>query len=233
MTTIKVIKAFQDHADIEQLDMKRDWMENTAHRHAYHCFPVSLANRLGWAISFPEDISFIWDGSQDPASYHVKILKGHRFANVNRANHTISFEPGLRFESDENISLLTMPVPNQFIRGAQCFTTLLSTSVMPGSLPVAWMITEPNLEITIPAGTPVAAVFPVSLTDVQSFELELFDYKYDREYELYMKARGDEAEKKNSVGDWSHFYRDAVDHTGAPIGKHESKKIVMKVKKGK
>lgn len=226
---IRAIKTFGDYANIEQLDLKRDWMENTGERHAYHCFPVSLANRLGWAISLPDDVSFIWDGSNDPASYHVKITKGHRFANVNRANHTISFETGIRFESEENVTLLTMPVPNEFVRGAQCFTTLLSTSVMKGTLPIAWMITEPNLEISIPAGTPIAAVFPISLTDVQDYELKVSKYKYDREYEAYMKDRGDAAEKKNSIGDWSHFYRDAVDHLGNKMGKHESKKIIMKV----
>jgi hypothetical protein len=44
-----------------------------------------------------------------------------------------------------------------------------------------------------------------------------------------MKARGDAAEARNSKGDWSHFYRDAVDHLGNPFGKHETKKIVMKI----
>lgn len=226
---IKVRKTFDGYSSIEQLDLKRDWMDNTDHRHAYHCFPISLANRLGWAISFPEDISFIWDGSPDSDAHHVKILKGHRFATSNRANHTVSFESGLKFEAEDNMSIVTMPVPNQFIRGAQCFTTLISTSVLPGSLPIAWMITEPNIEITIPAGTPVAAVMPISLTDLQDYELILTGYNYDREQEMYMKARGDAAEKKNSKGDWSHFYRDAVDHTGMPFGKHESKKIIMKV----
>lgn len=230
---IKVSKIFQDYSEIDQLDMKREWMENTAQRHAYHCFPISLANRLGWAVSFPEDISFIWDGSSDYDAHHVKILKGHRFASPNRANHTVSFESGLRFESEDNLTLMTMPVPNQFIRGAQCFTTLLSTSVLPGSVPIAWMITEPNLEITIPAGTPVAAIVPMSLTDIQDYELVISKYEQNREFENYMKERGAEAEKKNSVGDWSHFYRDAVDHTGKTFGKHESKKIVMKVTKEK
>lgn len=232
-TEIKIIKSFQDYSTVEQLDMKRDWMENTVHRHAYHCFPVSLANRLGWGISFPEDISFMWDGSPDADAHHVKILKGHRFATPNRANHTVSFESGLQFKTEENLTLLTMPVPNQFIRGAQCFTTLISTSVLPGSIPIAWMITEPNIEITIPAGTPVAAILPISLNDIQDFELLISDYKHDKEHEQYMKIRGQEAEKKNSVGDWSHFYRDAVDHTGKPFGKHESKKIIMNVKKEK
>lgn len=235
---MKVIvkKLYDFHADIEQLPLKRDWMENTHERHAYHCFPLSLSNRLGWGISFPEDIVVKWDGGGgvDPSQDRVQIIKGNKFTNVYRANHTLSFETGLRFEAEdgENLTLLTMPVPNEFVRGAQCFTTLISTSALPGSLPIAWMITEPGIEITIPAGTPVAAVIPISLSELQDYELVLSKDKVV-EFNESMKARGDAAQAKNSVGDWSHFYRDAVDHLGNPFGKHEAKKIVMKVTKEK
>jgi hypothetical protein len=47
------------YANIDQLPLQRDWMDLTFDRHAYHCFPVSLSNRLGWGISYPEDIVFI------------------------------------------------------------------------------------------------------------------------------------------------------------------------------
>lgn len=235
---MKVIvkKLYDFNADIEQLPLKRDWMEKTHDRHAYHCFPLSLSNRLGWGISFPEDIVVKWDGGRgmDPSQDRIQILKGNKFTNVYRANHTLSFETGLRFEGEggENLTLLTMPVPNEFVRGAHCFTTLISTSALPGSLPIAWMITEPDLEITIPAGTPVAAVIPISLTEIQDYELVMSKDRV-QEFNESMKERGDAAEKKNSVGDWSHFYRDAVDHLGRPFGKHEAKKIVMKVTKEK
>ena len=226
---IEVAKTIPEHANIDQLPMNRDWMEITGERHAYHCFPVSLANRFGWSVSFPEDITFIWDGGMDLNAERVKIISGHKYTNINRANHTISFETGLKFITEENVSLLTMPVPNQFIRGAQCFTTIVSTSVLPGSLPIAWMITEPNIEITIPANTPVAAIVPISLTEVQSYELVISNKNLKPDFNNFMKNRGEAAEAKNSKGDWSHFYRDAVDHTGSAFGKHESKKIVMKV----
>lgn len=229
-------KLYDFHANVEQLPLKRDWMEATHERHAYHCFPLSLSNRLGWGISFPEDIVVKWDGGYgvDPSQDRVQIIKGNQFTNVYRANHTLSFETGLKFEAEngENLTLLTMPVPNEFVRGAHCFTTLISTSALPGSLPIAWMITEPNIEITIPAGTPVAAVIPISLTDIQDYELVIAKNK-QVEFNESMKARGEAAQAKNSVGDWSHFYRDAVDHLGKPFGKHESKKIIMKVSEEK
>ena len=221
-------------AKIDQLPLHRDWMDTTFDRHAYHCFPVSLSNRLGWGISFPEDITFIWDGINDSTGDHVKILSGSKYAHPNRGNRTISFYTDITFfeENGKNITLLTMPVPNQFIRGAQCMTTLLSTSVLARDLPIAWMITEPNIEITIPANTPVAAVLPVSLADIQSHEIEVRNGRppyEDNEWNNKMRDRGIVSQEKNSRGEWTHFYRDAIDHNGDPIGHHEAKKIVMKV----
>jgi len=219
--------------DIDQIQMKRDWMDLTFDRHAYHCFPMSLANRLGWGISFPEDITFIWDGINDSTPNHVRILSGERYVHADRGNRTISFNTNIHFQTDKNLSLLTMPVPNQFIPGAQCITTIISTSVLETDFPIAWMITVPNIEITIPAGTPIAAILPISLTDLQSYEVvvknEMPTVWHTKDWGDKMSGRSEASMARNSVGDWTHFYRDAVDHTGAPVGEHEAKKLVMKV----
>lgn len=222
------------YGQIDQLPLHRDWMDITFDRHAYQCFPISLSNRLGWGISYPEDITFIWDGVNDSSSDHVKILSGSKYVHPNRGNRTISFYTDITFvgENEDNLSLLTMPVPNQFIRGAQCITTLLSTSVLASELPVAWMITEPNIEITIPANTPIASILPISLTDIQSNILEVRNGRPEYEdngWNQKMRDRGAASQEKNSKGEWTHFYRDAVDHNGTPSGQHEAKKIIMKV----
>jgi hypothetical protein len=174
MRTIQVQKSRPGGGDISALPATRPWMDESAEKHAYMCFPLTVTNRLGWGISFPEDIVFVWDGVYDHSPDHVKVIKGEQYATPKRGNATISFETGLLFRTDEQTTMLTMPVPNQFIRGTQCFTTLISTSFYKPELPVAWQIMEPNLEITIPAGTPVAAVLPISLTALQDdYELEL------------------------------------------------------------
>jgi len=222
------------YSTVDQLPLQRDWMDFTFDRHAYHCFPMSLSNRLGWGISFPEDITFIWDGINDSSPDHVKVLAGEKYVHPSRGNRTISFYTDLTFikEDQSNLTLLTMPVPNQFIRGAQCINTIISTSVLASDLPIAWMITEPNIEITIPANTPVAAILPISLTDIQSYELEIKSGRptyEDGNWNQKMRDRGDASQKKNSLGEWTHFYRDAVDHNGDPMGSHEAKKVIMKV----
>jgi hypothetical protein len=203
-------------------------MDSTYDRHAYNCFPVTLTNGLGWGISFPEDISFIWDGVFDSTPGHIKILSGEKYVSTTRGQATVSFDTGLLFRTDENVSVLTMPVPNQFIPGATSFTTLMSTSFYRGELPIAWMVTTPNIEILIPAGTPVAAVLPISIGELQKQELLVIDSPPDPEF--YKQTGGDlealvEASK---TGTWAHLYRNAITANGTPIGKHEAKAIKLK-----
>lgn len=230
---LTVYRLNDNSGNIDQLPMKRDWMDSTYERHAYQCFPMSLSNRLGWGISFPEDIIFIWDGINDSTPDHVKIISGEKYVHTNRGNRTISFNTGIYFESKKNVSLLTMPVPNQFIDGAQCMTTVLSTSVMENDFPIAWMVTRPNVEIVIPAGTPIAAIVPISINDIQSHEVILKNGVPDKwstqGWNERMQGRAKVSQEKNSVGEWTHFYRDAVDHTGLSVGEHEVKKVLLKV----
>jgi hypothetical protein len=230
MPTVNVHRSNDNYADIDQLPLKRDWMDATFEKHAYHCFPVSLANRLGWGISFPVDISFIWDGINDSSPDHIKIISGERYVHPNRGNRTISFNTGLTMSSKNNITLLTSPVPNQFIEGAQCLTTLISTSALPYDFPIAWMVTTPNIEITIPANTPVAAVLPISIKDVEKYEMSIANEPFNNTAEFldWSQKRGEAIDKKISSGEWTNFYRDAVDHLGNPYGEHESKKITLK-----
>jgi hypothetical protein len=61
MPAINAYKIVGHRVKIEQTLIQRDWMDATVERHAYKCFPVSLANTVGWSISFLDDIEFVWD----------------------------------------------------------------------------------------------------------------------------------------------------------------------------
>lgn len=229
MGLFQVRKTSAAAANIEPLPATRDWMDETGERHAYMCFPLSVTNKLGWGISFPEDLSFVWDGITDTSADHIQILKGHDYLYTGRGNATISFKTGLIFKTDELTTTLSMPVPNIFVRGAQCYTTLISTSFFLAEFPLAWRLTEPNVEITIPAGQPVAAVLPISLTGIQdNYKLELLEGYPEPSYWDEARKYGEAAQAKNSVGDWSKMYRDAVDYNGNKVGSHEVKSLKLK-----
>lgn len=225
------IEAFRTsgNAQVSPSPTKRDWMEDTYDRHAYNCFPVTISNSLGWSVSFPEDISFVWDGISDSSSDHVKILSGFKYVSSRRANATISFNIGIGFKTEKDLTLLCMPTPNNFIRGAQCFTTLITTSFFHGDFPIVWRITEPNRVITIPANTPVANILPVSLSNLQNSEIHFKNPSQipntNCSHETTMKAVNDAV----SQGKWTNFYRDGIDACGNKLGDHEVKAIRLKV----
>jgi hypothetical protein len=105
----------------------------------------------------------------------------------------------------------------------------MSTSFYRGEFPLAVKITEPNIEIVIPAGTPIAAIIPISIKKLQTdFTLKITDEDFPKSYWDEMAKYGEAAEAKNSVGDWSRMYRDAVNYDGSSMGKHESKNIKLK-----
>lgn len=230
MHQIQAYRTKEGYADISPLNVKREWMDDTWEAHAYKCFPVSLTNGLGWGLSFPEDITFIWDGISDSTPDHVKILQGNKYAYSERANATISFNTGIMFKTEENVSLLQMPVPNYLRDGVQPFSTIISTSFFKGDLPCAWRITRPNVEITIKAGTPVIALVPINLEEIQNSEII---FKNLKEYDIGNfdpHGYGQALAQANQQGKWTNFYRDAVNHLGEKIGKHQVKVIRLSVK---
>jgi hypothetical protein len=227
---IKAYKIREGFANINQPNIKRSWMDNTWEAHAYHCFPVSLGNQLGWTLSFPEDIVFIWDGINDSSPDHVKILKGEKYAYAGRANATISFHTGIAFRTEEDLSLAHLPVPNNFIDGAQAFTTLMSTSFYDGEFPCAWMITRPNIEITIKANTPIVSIVPINLKELNNSEIQFESISLMKTNSIDMNEYSNEIYKLNREGVWADFYRKSVDHKGNKIGEHQVKSIKLHIK---
>ena len=217
-------------ANISQINIKREWMDNTVDGHAYKCFPVTLANGLGWGLSFPKDISFVWDGISDTSGSHVKVLEGEEYCYTERANATISFKTGIVFETDKDVSLLQMPVPNMFIDGAQAFTTIISTSFFKGEFPCALRITKPFTKITIKANQPFISIVPISLSYLQNSMIEIDNYKNIKNNVVLKEEEHVKIVKeKTDGGKWTNFYRDAVNYKGQKIGEHEVKAIRLYV----
>lgn len=229
MPHIEAYKRPGHKVKIEQTRVQRDWMDNTDDRHAYKCFPVSLANSIGYSISFLEDVEFIWDGISDSTDTHVKIIRGEELCGTGRGNATINFHCDIIFKTDEDVSMLSIVPPNHFIDGAMPFTSIISTSFHNETFPIAWKITRPNTNIIIPAGTPIATLIPISLKQLSTFELDLYDQKYDENYRIEQQNKLIAWEKISKEGRFTNFYRDAVDYNGNKIGKHEVKSLTLKV----
>jgi hypothetical protein len=228
MSTIEVYCQNQS-VNIKQTRIKRDWMESTGEKHAYKCFPVSIANTLGYELSLPVDVSFIWDGINDSSSEHVKVLSGEEFISNSRANATVSFKTGIVIKSNKNVSFLHMPVPNLFNDLYQAFTTIISTSFFDQEFPSAIRILKPNTVITIKAGEPFVTLLPISLAELSNIELNLKDFEMDESWYKNNEDRGKAAYELNKKGEWTNWYRNATDHNDIPVGDHEVKSLKLTI----
>lgn len=231
MSDIVVYKRKGHRVKLEQTKVQRDWMDQTTDHHAYKCFPMSLANGIGYSISFLDDIEFVWDGISDNSEDHVKIIRsGFNVCNLARGNATVSFNTELWFKTDENTTLLSVAPPNQFIDGVIPFTTLISTSFYEFPLPVAWKITKPNQNIIIPAGTPIITVIPISLKELTQRKLNIYDKPHDPEESKNNEEKLKVLMKMRDEGEYyTHWYRDAVNYKGEKLGDHEVKSIKLEV----
>jgi len=229
MHNVEIYKMGSNSADVFQLPIKRDWMDKTFDKHAYRCLPVSLSNGLGLGISFPEDISFVWDGITDTSPDHIKILEGEKYCSLGRGNATLSFNTGLMIKTDENTTMLQMPVPNLFIEGVSPYTTLISTSFFDAPFPCAWRITAPYKVIKIKAGTPIIALLPMSLKKLEDYTFKISDIKNYIPQKKYNSEEKELSLREKVKGLWTDLYRDAVDPYGRKIGKHEVKSIKLKI----
>lgn len=230
MNNIEVTKRKGHRVKIEQTPVQRDWMDLTDGRHAYKCFPVSLANSIGWSISFLDDIEFIWDGITDSSPNHVKIIRaGEHVANTDRGQATISFNSELRFKTDKNVSMLSIVPPNYWIDGAIPYTSIISTSFYPDPYPIAWKITKANENIIIPAGTPVATLIPISLTDFSKVELNIYDKPHNPNEGKENEEKLEAVRRIGKENGFTNFYRNAVNYNEVSIGEHEVKTLNLKI----
>jgi hypothetical protein len=231
MFNISVEKMPGSIFDISPMSIKRDWMDNTSEKHAYRCFPVTQANVIGWSISCSQDISFIWDGINDQTQDHVKILNNisdHSYTG--RGQSSISFSTGLIFKTEQDVSLFTINPVNYYSNEFETMASLISTSFYDNPLPLAIKAKLPNKEILIKTGTPLATIFPISLTNLNNTSIQIVDY-IDKDM-LRQKANqsyGEEAQKINTSGAWTDWYRNAVNEKQESLGSHEVKTLKLGV----
>jgi hypothetical protein len=230
---MSILKAYQSHENalkITPMPMQRYWAEDTFARHAYHCFPVTTANTIGWYLSSKYRIVFEWDGIYpDPTGEHLTIIEGQDYCHSKRGHLTLSIGTGLKFTSDKNISLWTINPVNYFNKDWEVMSSLISTSFYNQELPLALRVISPNKKIVIEPGEPIATIVPISLSLLKNESIDIYDWHMTAEYTQYNKEYGEAAAQKNMRGIWTDWYRDAVNYKGEKIGEHEAKALKLKV----
>jgi hypothetical protein len=215
---------------LEPLKLKRKWFDESSNKMAYRCLSIASANVIGWGLAFPENISFIWDGETSDFQNHVKILSGEKYIRV-ADNGTIAFNTYFSLSTDKHVTIMVGPVPNQFFESWSTVSATFSTSFYLDHIQAAIVLLKANEIITIKAGTPIAAIIPISLTELNNSKIEVFDYSkkdftnYNHEYSKCLQNSQKSTKLLN-------FYKNATNHKNKKIGDHEVKYLNLKTVDG-
>jgi len=215
--------------EINPMSIKRDWMDATSENHAYRCFPVTQANVVGYSLSCKEDIEFIWDGVNDQTPDRVQIFNPER-AYSGRGQSSISLDTGFIFKTDPDVSMFAINPVNYFSDEFETMSSLISTSFYDNPFPLALKAKVANKRIVIKAGTPVATIIPISLTQLNNTTINIVDYRdEDRKRVEANISYGEAAQVLNSAGEWTDWYRNAVNEKQESLGSHEVKTLKLSV----
>lgn len=216
--------------DIEPMSIKRGWMDDTSEGHAYRCFPVTQSNVVGWNLFCNQDIEFLWDGINDQTQDHVEIISAPEGSYAGRGQSSISFNTGLIFRTEKDVSIFTINPVNYFNNDFETMSNLISTSFYDNPLPLAIKAKSKNEKITIKAGTPLATIIPISLSELNNTSIQINEYIDENRERMNANIRyGEAAQVLNSSGKWTDWYRDAVNEKGETKGSHETKVLKLSV----
>jgi hypothetical protein len=229
MFNISVEKTQGSLFNIQPMSIKRDWMDVTSEGHAYRCFPVTQSNVIGWSLSCVKDIEFIWDGVNDQSSDHIEIFSP-KGSYSGRGQSSVSLNTGLVFRTDKDVSIFTINPVNYFSDEFETMSSLISTSFYDNPLPLAIKAKTANKRVVIKAGTPVATIIPISLSNLNGTNIEIVNYEdQDRKRLEANMSYGSAAQEINSAGKWTDWYRDAVNEKRETQGSHEVKTLKLGV----
>jgi hypothetical protein len=229
MSIVTCYKLNKKALNISPMSIKRDWMDETPQGHAYRCHPVTSANVIGWYISCPVDIKFIWNGINDTTPNNVTVLEGNDYVYTGRGQSTVSFNTGFILRTEEKMSVLTITPQNYFNKDLEVMSSLISTSFLDSDFPLAVKCMTANKEITIKANTPIATIIPISVSSLKDESITIVNFENIAERNAQMQAYGDAAQEINQSGEWTDWYRNAVNEKGESIGSHEVKNLKLSV----
>lgn len=230
MFNISVEKTSGSFFDLAPMSIKRDWMDKTSEGHAYRCFPVTQSNVVGWSLFCNQDIEFFWDGINDQTPEHVEILSAPEGSYGGRGQSSISFNTGLIFRTEKDVSLLTINPVNYFSDDFETMSNVISTSFYDNPLPLAIKAKKINEKVIIKKGTPLATIIPISLSNLNNSSIEISDYMdQDNKRVNSNISYGEASQVVNSSGKWTDWYRDAVNEKQESLGEHEVKVLRLSV----
>lgn len=228
---------------------RREWMDETPHRFAYRCVPMTMANSLGWELLNPARCELVWNGDPSTDSLQVRFLDDESAGNPTShfGSGIVTWNSPAVFRTPPGVGIMVTGPSNRPKRGITPLQGFVETDWLPNGFTMNWMITEPDYPIVFEAGEPFCRIFPYRKDYVENFQIELRDSKDDPEFrerviawtrdrEIGMqRARAVTDHEEGGRGYWSGNYIKGRDTLGKLHHDHKNafkcKPIINKIKR--
>jgi len=167
------------------VDHKRDWFGP----HFYKCLPLSIGNMQGFIVSLPYTISIFWNGENNQDALTIKIYEdskpydGYNFISPGSefGHGILTIHLPITLKTPPGINLMTISPPNFPLVGLSPMTGVVESDNLRFTFTLNIKVDLPNVEIMIPANTPLVGLLPIPRYFCDSFKLvdafKIFDKK--------------------------------------------------------
>ncbi|MEM9225131.1 MAG: DUF6065 family protein [Pseudomonadota bacterium] len=176
--------------------VKREWMDEVRHRHAYRCLPLNMANVSGWDLKLTHGFDATWTGGNaaeditivphDPAAPIAHIAASHFSYGI------LTFHTGYLFRTPPGWAMWAMAAPNSVKDGIDPLAGLIETDWLPYPFTMNWKFTRPGT-VRFERGETfcfLTLVQPEKLEDVEPVIRDIDDNApLKAEYEEWRSAR--------------------------------------------
>ncbi|MGE3617764.1 MAG: DUF6065 family protein [Gemmatimonadales bacterium] len=166
--------------------VRKDWMDETPHRFAYRCLPLTIANTFGWEILSPTTFEATWNGGKEKSDTTITVLSGEADTVMSHfGSGVLTFHVGYLFRSEPGVSLMAIGSPNSPKDGIAPLAGVIETSWAPYPFTMNWRFTRPGVTIRFEQGEPFCFIVPVSIGVLETTRPEVLDISADAK----LKAR--------------------------------------------
>jgi hypothetical protein len=204
-------------------------MDQTEHRYAYRCLPLTIANQWGWWLLSPQTVIAIWTG--DPSRDGIRILQqdgsGPCLARSHFGSGILTWQIPYVFRTPRGWDLLLRGPTNVPKDGIAPLEGIVESTWSPTSATMNWIFTRPG-PVAWMQGEPIAMIVPQRHDQLEGWEPEMRALDSDRRLgEAYRRWSEARDAFNGSPGrrpeDWQrHYHRGEVQGWRASPGAHRT-----------
>lgn len=177
---------------------KRAWMDAAAHRFAYRCTPMTIANASGWEMLVPFDFEAVWDGGDSVEAITVLTRADGSAVEALVASHfghgILTFHTGWLLRTAPGWATWTRGSPNWPRHGIIPLDGLVETEWLPFTFTMNWRFTAPG-RVRFVTGEPFCFVTPVPHVALDSVQPVICDLDEEpvlaANYRRWQQSRAD------------------------------------------